>query len=678
MAHTTDQVRNVTLVGAGGAGKTTLVEALLFLAKATTRRGSVGEGNTVSDYDDDEKDRQHSIVATPVHLSWKGHRLNLIDCPGALDFVGESLCGLAAAETALLCINAHDGVNVATRRMFRAARDQGLACVVVVTRVESENVDGDALYSEIQAAIGERAVPLNLPDTFGHGVSAVVDVFGQDVPEALREQADMYRQQGTDRVVECDDALLERYLETGTATPEELAEAFPRALRQGNIVPILHVSAEKDVGLRKLLDFIVHDCPHPSTRQGLALRPATGPDGRPVGVRTDGPFSAQVWKIHVDPHVGKVAYLRVWSGTLASKSHFVVGRTGASERIGDLLELQGKDMKAVPSASAGDIVAVAKVDDIRIGDTVGEAGVDWNFAPLRMPVPKVTVAIEPRNRNDETKLGPELHKLAEADPTFISEREASTGEMVVRGMSTLHLDIQLKRLARRKVETVTRTPRVPYLETISAKGEAMYRHKKQTGGRGQFAEVHLRVEPLPRGERFEFVDDVVGGVIPRQFIPAVEKGIVETCDKGVIAGYPFVDVRAIVHFGKYHDVDSDEHSFKLASAMAFRDAVQAARPVLLEPVLEVDIEVPSRFMGDISGDLNSRRGRIVSMGQEGDLAQIKAHVPLAEMLNYSTELRSLTAGEGDYQFRLDHYDVVPSHLAGEVIARAKKSADGHG
>ncbi len=674
MAHTTDQVRNLALVGAGGAGKTTLLEMLLFHAKVTTRRGSVAERNTVSDYDEDEKDRQHSIVATPVHMNWKGHRLNVVDCPGALDFIGEALCGLAACETAVLCINAHDGVNVATRRMFRAARDQGLACLIVITRVESENVDGDTLYSEIQAMIGERAVPLNLPNTFGQGVNAVVDVFGKDIPEALKEQAAIYRQQGTDRVVECDDALLERYLSTGTASHDELAEAFPRALRQGNIVPILHVSVDKDVGVRKLLDFVVADCPHATTRAGLALRKAATEEGKEVDVKTQGPFSAQVWKIHVDAHVGKVAYLRVWSGALQSKTNFVVGRTGKTERIGDLLELQGKEMKSVPSAAAGDIVAVAKVDDIRIGDTVGEEGVNWRFAAIRTPYPKVTLAIEPKNRNDETKMGPELHKLADADPTFISEREPATGEMVVRGMSTLHVDIQLKRLARKKVEAVTHAPRVPYFETILGKGEAMYRHKKQSGGRGQFAEVHLKVEPLPRGERFEFVDDVVGGVIPRQFIPAVEKGIVETCDKGVIAGYPFVDVRAIVHFGKYHDVDSDEHSFKLASAMAFRDAVQTARPALLEPILEVEIEVPSRFMGDISGDLNSRRGRIVSMSQEGDMAQIKANVPLSEMLNYSTELRSLTAGEGDYEFRLDHYDVVPGHLAGEVIAKSKKDA----
>jgi len=672
MAHRSVDVRNVTLVGAGGAGKTTLAEALLHHGKVTSRIGTIAEKNTVTDWDEDEKERQHSIVATPAHLWWDDKHVNLIDTPGAMDFVGEAICGLAASETAILCVNAHDGVGVATRRLFRAARDMGMATVIVITRVETENIDPAALYDQIQSSIGERAVPLNLPNAFGGSTASVTDIFADEIPEDLQAQAAEFRKQTTDRVVECDDDLLESYFETGAVSPEDLAAAFPRALRQGNIVPILHVSVEKDNGVRKLLDFITHDCPSSSSRAGAALRKGVDADGAEVDVAADGPFAAQVWKIHVDPHVGKVAYLRVWSGSLPSKTQMVVGRTGKTERIGDLLELQGKEMKAVASAQTGDIVAVAKVDDIKIGDTVSDGSIKWNFAPIPTPVPKVTLAIEPKNRNDETKLGPELHKLDEADPTFVAEREAATGEMVVRGMSTLHVDIMLKRLARKHVETVTRQPRVPYLETIRKKGAASYRHKKQSGGRGQFAEVHLRVEPLPRGEKFEFSDEIVGGTIPRQFIPAVEKGIRETCATGVLAGYPFVDVKAIVHFGKFHDVDSDEHSFKLASSQAFRAAVETAKPALLEPIMKVEIEVPSRFLGDISGDLNSRRGRISNMNQDGDTSMIEAQVPLAEMMQYSTELRSLTAGEGDYSFHLDHYDVVPAHLAGDIIARHKK------
>ena len=672
MAHGPDDIRNVALVGAGGAGKTTLSEALLHHCKVTTRMGSVPEKNTLTDWDEEEKDRQHSLTATPVHIPWDGKRINVIDTPGAMDFIGEAISALAAVETAIICVNAHDGVSVATRRIFRAARDQGLACIVVITRVDTENVDAPALYRSIQSSIGERAVPLNLPDCFGGGVSSVTDIFAEEIPEGLQEQAAEFRQQATDRVVECDDDLLESYFETGEVSSEDLAAAFPRALRQGNIVPILHASIDKDVGIHKLMDFITHDCPGSHTRAGAALRKATDADGNEVHPPIDSPFSAQVWKITVDPHLGKVAYLRIWTGSLPSKTQIVVSRTGNTERIGDLLDIHGKEMKAVPSAGAGDLVGVAKVDDIQIGDTISDGNIDFTYVPIPVPYPKVTLAIEAKNRNDDVRLGPELHKLAEADPTFLAEREDATGEMVVRGMSTLHVDIMLKRLARKNIEAVTRPPRIPYMETIAGKGAAMYRHKKQSGGRGQFGEVHLRIEPNGRGEGIEFIDEIVGGSIPRQFIPAVEKGIRETCATGVIAGYPFVDVKATVHFGKFHDVDSDEHAFKLAASHAFKLCVEDAKGVLLEPIMKVHIDMPARFMGDISGDLNSRRGRILNMGQEGDNAFIEAHVPLAEMMQYSTELRSLTAGEGDYDFSLDHYDVVPAHLVGGIIAAHEK------
>ena len=669
MAHRPEEVRNLALIGAGGAGKTTLVENLLHLAKVTTRKGSVPEKNTVADWDADERERQQSLFAKVLHVPWEGKQIQIVDTPGAIDFLGEPAMALAAVETAVLCVNAHDGIPVAARKQYRMAQQAGVSIAVLLTRIESENVDEEKLYAQLKDVFGDKAVPINLPDRFGPGVSAVVDIFGPEVPKGLEDQAAEFRQQATDRIVECDEALLERYLSDGKVGLPELEAVFPRALRQGNIVPVLHVSAEKNVGLRKFLSFVTHDCPKPSR---VALRKAVDAQGNEVNVQPAGPFAGQVWKVFVDPHVGKVAYLRVWAGTLTSKSQLVVHRTGKTERIGDLLEIQGKDMKAVPSASAGDLVAVAKVEDLRIGDTVTEAAVPWAFVPVKVPVPKVTLAVEPKNRLDEVKLYPELHRAAESDPTFVAERETGTGELVVRGLSTLHIDVHLKRIARKKIESVTKAPRIPYLETIAAKGAAMYRHKKQSGGRGQFAEVHLKVEPLPRGQGFEFVDDVVGGTIPRQFIPAVEKGIEETRPKGVIAGYPFVDVRAIVHFGKFHDVDSDEFSFKLASSQAFKEAVTTARPVLLEPLMDIEIEVPSRFMGDISGDLNSRRGRIVGMNQEGDTSVIQAQVPLSEIMQYSTELRSITAGEGDFSAKLAHYEVVPSHLAQEIISKAKK------
>jgi elongation factor G len=672
VAHRPEDVRNVALVGAGGVGKTTLVETALFLSKTTTRKGTVDEGNTVTDFDPDEKDRKQSILAKVVHLPWQGARVQLIDTPGSQDFAGEPAAAIAAVETAAICVNAHDGVGVTARRRFQEAGAAGVARVVVVTRIDSENIEPERLTESLQSAFGEHVIPINFPERWGPGVGKIHNVFAEDLPAEVREQALDLRKQVTDAVVECDDALIEKYFNEGKVSNEELWHAFPTAIRTGHIVPVLHVTAGKDLGVRQLLDFLVRETPTPA---GAVLRPAKGPDGKPGSPKPTDAFSAQVWKVVVDPHVGKVAYLRVWSGSLASKTSFVVARTGKSERIGDLLEIQAKEMKAVPSAQAGDLVAVAKVDDIRVGDTVRAESSSVVYDPIAFPQPMVTLAVEPKNRADEAKLVPELHKLAEGDATFVAERDPATHELVIRGMSTLHLDVALKRLARKKVEILTKPPRIAYRETIATKGGAEYRHKKQTGGRGQFAEVHLKVEPLPRGSGFEFVDEVVGGSIPRQFIPAVEKGVRDALTGGVIAGFPFTDVRVIVHFGKFHEVDSDEFSFKLAASQAFKASIETARPILLEPILDVEIEVPSRFMGDISGDLNGRRGRIVGMDTAGDLTIIKAQVPLPEMLTYGTELRSITAGEGQYHTSFARYDVVPPPLAEQVVARHRKQKE---
>jgi elongation factor G len=671
VAHRPEDVRNVALVGGGGAGKTTLVETALHLAKVTTRKGSVEEGNTVSDFDPDEKERRQSLSATLVHLPWANHQIRLVDTPGAQDFVGEPTAALAAVETAAICVDAHDGVGVVARRRFRDAEKAGLVRVVVLTRIDAENIDPDALTESLRANFGEHVIPLNFPDRFGPGVARIFNVFAEDLPEEVRERAQELRKQVTEAVVECDDALIEKYFSEGAISRDELFHAFPKAVRTGHIVPVLHVSAKKELGVRQFLDFLVHETPSPA--EGVA-RAAKTRDGAEAHPKVGDPFSAQVWKLVVDPHVGRVAFLRVWTGHLLPKTQFTHLRTGQSERIGDLLEVQGKEMKPVGSAAAGDLVAVAKVEHLHVGDTVSEGPGGFVYEPIPFPRPMVTLGVEPKNRADEAKLGPEMQKLADADPTFVAERDPATHEFVIRGMSTLHLDVTLKRLARRKVEVVTHPPKIPYRETVGIKGAGEFRHKKQSGGRGQFAEVHLRVEPLPRGSGFEFVDDVVGGTIPRQFIPAVEKGVRDTLPQGVVAGFPFTDVRAIVHFGKFHEVDSDEYSFKLAASQAFKVAVEAARPILLEPIMDVEIEVPSRFMGDISGDLNSRRGRIVGMDTQGDVTVIQAQVPLPEMLNYSTELRSITAGEGEYRAEFARYERVPPPLDEQVIAKHRKEA----
>lgn len=669
MTHRPEDVRTAALVGAGGAGKTTLVETALFLAKVTSRKGSVEEGNTTTDFEPEERERRQSLVAAPVRLPWADTRIQLIDCPGAADFVGEPTAAMAACETVAIAVPAKGGVGVTARRRFEEAGRLGLVRVVVVTKMDADNIDPDALMASLQVNFGEHVIPLNFPDVYGPGVSRIYNVFAEDLPEAVREQAMALRKAATEAVVECDDALIEKYFAEGAISKDELFHAFPKAIRTGHIVPVLHTTSAKELGVRQFLDFLAHETPSPA--EGVA-RPAKDAAGQPVALDPKGPFTAQVWKVVVDPHVGKTTHLRVWSGSLASKTQLYVPRLKKSERIGDLHEVHGKEHRPVPAASAGDLVALTKVDDLHVGDTVTDGHVDAVFDPISFPPAQVTLACEPKNRADEAKLVPELAKLHEADPTFVPERDAATGEFVIRGLSALHLDVTLRRLHRKKVEVVTHPPRIPYRETVSAPGAGEHRHKKQSGGRGQFAEVHLKLEPLPRGAGFEFVDAVVGGTIPRQFIPAVEKGIRDTLPQGVVAGFPFTDVRAIVHFGKFHDVDSDEFSFKLAASQAFRAAVEASRPILLEPVMDVEIEVPSRFMGEISGDLNSRRGRIVGMDSEGDLTKIHAQVPLPEMLNYSTELRSITAGEGEYRATLARYDRVPPPLDEQVIAKHRK------
>ena len=666
MAHRPEDVRNVALVGPGGGGKTTLVETALFLAKVTSRKGTVEEGNTVSDFDPDERSRKHSLTTAAVHLPWDATRVQLLDTPGAMDFAGAPAAAMAAVETVAIAVPAHDGVGVTARRRFVEAGAMGLVRVVVLTKIDQDNIDEDRLSASLRENFGDHVIPLNFPDVFGPGVTRIYNVFSDSLPDAEKRRAMALRKQVTEAVVECDDRLLEKYLSEGAVTREELFHAFPKAIREGHIVPVLHTSSKRELGVRLFLDFIAHETPSPW--EGV-VRPAKTPAGEPVRLAPKGPFAAQVFQIVNDAHMGKLAVLRVFGGTLASKGTVALARTGNAMRIGDFLEIQGKDLKSVHSVVAGDIVAVAKVDDLRVGDTITDAGAGFAFDRISFPRPTVTLAIELRNRADEAKLGPELHKLMDSDPTFLAERDVNTGEFVARGLSGLHLNVMFGRLLRRKVEVVSRPPRVAYRETIAAKGEGEYRHKKQSGGRGQFAEVHLRLEPLARGEGFEFVDAIVGGTIPRQFVPAVEKGVRASLAEGVVAGFPVADVRAIVHFGKFHDVDSDEHSFQLAAAHAFRLAFEASQPVLLEPILDAVIDVPSRFMGEISADLNARRGRIVGVETTGDHTTIHAHAPEPEMLDYSTELRSITAGEGEFRAGIAHYERVPSPLDEVVIAK---------
>lgn len=657
--------RNVALVGHGGAGKTTLAEAILFAAKAINRQGSVGDKNTVSDFADDERERGHSIDTALLHADWKGRDFNIVDTPGYPDFVAQALRGMDAADCAVLVVHAYDGVMLNTRRLFQAAKEHGLPCVVVVNRCDSDNLDPAGMEAALTELCGPGAKPVTVPDQWGPSISGVRSIFGEaaDLKEGFVEAA-----------VEADDELMEKYLEAGEVSDDDLVQAIPKALQAGTLVPVFHTVAETGIGVPELLDFLAQYGPSPV---GRVIRDT---DGNEITCETDGPLRAGCFRVTFERQAGRIVFLRLFSGSLRSGDSAVVARSDETVKIGHTSRFQGNQKAELSQAGIGDIIALPKVENVEVGDTLHAPGNAFQLKFLPLPSPMVGLAVTPKARGDESKLGKELDRVTGSDPGLQFERVTSTNQLVVRGLSTLHLDIALKRMARAGVEVDTETPRVPYLETITGKAEGHYRHKKQTGGAGQFGEVYLKVEPLERGSEdpLDYVDEIFGGAIPRQFLPAIEKGIRQKMAEGVVAGYPVIDVRVRVYDGKHHDVDSKEIAFIIAGRNAFAEAVQKARPVLLEPIVDVEIELPSKYMGDISSDLNSRRARIQGMDSVGDTQIIKAQAPLAEMQTYSTQLRSITAGEGSFSMDFNRYDVVPPNVAQQIIARseaAKKKDD---
>ncbi|MFQ5843744.1 MAG: elongation factor G, partial [Planctomycetota bacterium] len=619
-------LRSIALVGHGGAGKTTLAECLLHRAQAINRQGRVQDGTTVSDFAEDERERGHSIDSSLLHCTWKGELLQIVDTPGYPDFYGQASLGLDAADCAVVVVHAFDGVALNTRRLFRAAGERGIPRIVVVNRCDAENVDAQKLRGQIEELAGRAARPVTVPDGWGGSFSAVKSIFGEaaDQKEGFVEAA-----------VEADDAVMEKYLEEGEISDEDLARAIPAALRSGTLIPVFHTSAEQGIGVPELLDFLADFGPAPAGR--------TVPDreGGSVEGRLDAPLRALCFKVTFDRQAGKIVFLRVFSGSLRPGDQAVASPGGETIKIGHMSRMQGAGRSEIDQAPAGSLVALTKVEEIALGDTLHPAANAVHLEPIATPEPMVGLAVQPKARGDEAKISRELQRLAECDPCLLVERTRETNELVLRGLSPLHVDVALKRLARAGVEVSTSTPRVAYRETITAHAEGHYRHKKQTGGAGQFGEVYLKVEPLERGadDPLDFVREIYGGAIPQQFLPAVEKGVRQKMAEGVVAGYPVVDVRVRVYDGKHHDVDSKEIAFIIAGRNAFALAVEAARPVLLEPVVNVEVEVPSRFMGDITSDLNSRRARIQGMDSLGDLQIVRAEAPLAEMQTYSTQLR---------------------------------------
>ena len=674
----TETIRNVALVGNSGAGKTQLAEAMLHAAGATTRLGTPQEGNTVSDFEPEEKDRQTSIFTSVMNLKWKGVHINLLDAPGYADFLGSALWAMTATDTAVLVLSATAGVDIHSQRYFQIATQQNMARLIVVNRSDAENVDLERVVAQIREAFGPQCRLMSVPVGQGPGFKGVIDAFTKtEGAEALIDVASAHGAL-VESIVEADETLMERYLSDEKIAPEELAGVFTKALQAGTVVPILFASARKELGVAELLDMLAAYAPNPKQARPRAARKGAAADApeAPLAADPKGPLAAQVFKVVADPYVGKVSYLRIFSGTLLADSPARIGDDRRETKIGHILRVQGKETQSVSQAAAGDIVGVSKIDELSIGRTVSSGAEPLIVTEPAMPVPMYSLALQPKTRGDEQKISECLAKVLEEDTTLKTTRDRQTNELVVSGMGDIHLTTLLARLRRRyQLEVDTKPPKIPYRETISATADGHYRHKKQTGGAGQFGEVYVRVEPKERGAGFEFVDDTFGGSIPKQFLPAVEKGVREACDKGIVAGFPVIDVKVSVYDGKDHPVDSSEAAFKIAGARAFAAAFEKASPVLLEPVVIIEITVPSNFLGDITGDINSRRGRIVGMDSAAGMQIVRAQVPLSEVLRYATELRSMTGGQGSYTLEFSHYDVVPGSIAQAIIAQHKKSKE---
>lgn len=668
----TCKVRNVGIVGHSGTGKTMLVEHILHAAGVTSRLGAIAEGNTVGDYLEEEIERQQTIAMKLMHVDWEGYRVHLIDHPGYVDFIGELAASSALLDGMIVLIDATTGPQVGTDNALKYADKYNVPRAIFLNKLDRDNIDFDAVIKQLQETYGTHCVPLVIPIGIGGSLSGVVNIITGENAD-LAGQIETLKASLVEVVAESDDDLIEKYLESGELSDEDFHAGLRAGIKSGKIIPIISGSVEKDIGISELMSLIITDFPSPLDRH-IVLQ--NGSDTEKVITPTpDGPVLAQVFRSVVDPFVGQLTLFRVLSGTLKSDSDFYNVTTRSKERTGKIFLLTGKDHEAVSSVGPGDLAALTKLKHTHFGDTMSEQGQEGELAKITLPDSMVKLAIFPKSRADEDKIGEALNRIAEEDPTFSHYRDKDTNEHVVKGMGDLQLDILLARMKRKfNVEAETMTPKVAYKETVKGKSDVQGKHKKQSGGHGQYGDVHIRISPNTRGAGYEFIDSIVGGVVPRQYIPHVDKGAQDALAKGVIAGYPVVDVKVELHFGSYHDVDSSEMAFKIAAAQAIQKGVRQAKPCLLEPVMEISVTVPEEYMGDINGDLSSRRGRIIGMEPAGPGRQcIRATVPEGEVLRYSTDLRSMTGGRGSYEIKFSRYDEVPDHVVQSIVAEYEKS-----
>jgi elongation factor G len=686
-----DRIRNVALIGHRGSGKTSLHEALLFEAGVVNRLGRVEDGTTTSDFEPDEQEREMSIGATVSSFDHDGRKINLIDTPGEPSFIADTVASLRVADAAVVVVNGVMGVEVHTDRLWQRADSEGLARLVFVNMLDRERADFFRALESLQSAFGNHVVATEIPIGSEHEVQGVIDLIDmkafvaqgegrgapepQDIPEELAAQAQEYREKLMDEVAENSDELMERYLEGEEIDHDEIVTVLKRGVTDGKIFPVTCGVATKNLGTTRLLEALVEDLPSPAMRGPVKALDADGEEIE-ISPDEDGELIAYVFKTLADPYAGRLNLFRVYSGVLRGDSQVNNATQRAKERIGQILIPRGKEHEQTDELGAGDIGAVAKLKETRAGDVLTDKDSKISVPPLDLPAPVMAFAFEAKTKGDEDKAASAIRRLEEEDPTLDVHRDQQTGEQIIAGLTQVHVEVIVDRMKSRfGAEIELHPPRVPYLEAIRKSAKAHGRYKKQTGGRGQFGDCHIEIAPGEAGSGFEFVDEIKGGAIPKGFIPAVEKGVGEAMQHGVLAGYPVKDLQVRLYDGQYHRVDSSENAFKVAGSMAFKDAMEQADPVLLEPIMLLTVSVPEDVVGDVVGDLNSRRGRPLGMEAKGTVTEIKAEVPMAEVLDYARDLRQITGGRGDYTMEFARHEEIPAHLAQKVISEARSEEE---
>ena len=667
-------IRNIAILGHSSSGKSTLTEAILYKNGIISRFGRIEDGNTSSDFSPDEIKRSISINTSVFNIIQDSKLINILDTPGYADFAGDALTALSATDSAILTIGAHSGVEVGTERSFNFARDKSKPVMIFVNKCDKEDTDLNALIAEIKSKFGSICIPFNLPDAMGSSMTRVYSIFNSsDAPDSIKPQLEDIYKGIIDFAAESDDALLERYLEGEDLTEEEISQGLKKAVREGTLIPIFFGSALKDqIGVEFLIKTIVNILPSPNELPVIKGRKVDSDEEVERSASIDQPFSAFVFKTIYDAYLGQLSVFRIISGKLNPDSSFFNSSNGSKEKITKILRVQGKEQTVVTSANCGEVVAVAKLKNTKTGDTICNEKEKVLFDLISFPASPMCSSIKPKSREDEEKIMEALHKLSFEDPTFKVSREEQTKELLISGLGDLHLDVMVGRLNERfGVDVELSTPKVPYRATITKIVEAQGKYKRQTGGRGQYGDVWLKLEPIERDKGFEFVDAIVGGVVPKSYIPATEKGVKNAMKEGIFAGCPVVDVKVSLYDGSYHSVDSSDMAFQIAGSIAFRSAVKEAGMVLLEPIMDIEIAIPDEFMGHVSGDISSKRGRVAGVEAKGGMETIKAQVPMSEMFKFGSELRSITGGRGYYTMDFSHYEIVPQKEADKIVQQSK-------